>query len=68
MANGPMGQMGQEARRALAQIERVKEAPMMQKISIAEEVLPQIGAALIALADRVDELTPYLDEDAANVG
>lgn len=47
-----------------ARADALKDAGMMQRMNEAPALVEDVAAFMVDLADRVDALTPYIDEGA----
>ncbi len=54
----------ERARRLVERAEDVKQAPVLSRPAEALALAEAMGALLLAMAERLDALTPFIDEAA----
>lgn len=60
-------ELGPQARALAKSAAEVKGAPILARAELASALVDQMAALLVAMADRLDTVTPYLDEGGAHV-
>jgi len=64
MSNPQVG-LGAEARALAKSAQEVKSSPIFARAELASGLVDRMAVFLVEMADKVDALTPYLDEGGA---